>query len=317
MSATKPFFSVVIPLYNKQNLIKKTIKTVLEQTFQDFEIIIVNDGSKDNSLKIVESLQNNRIHIINQKNQGVSVARNNGIKEAKSDYVAFIDADDVWLPTFLETIHELIIKFPKAGIYATQYELVNNFGQHKQLNIKALPSNDYIGIIPNYFKTVALGNNPTCASALCIPKKIFFENDIWFPEGEKFGEDQHVWSRIAILFDVAYNTKTCALYMIETENNTIGNILKETEPHKSIIDLIEFREHIQKNEEKKYFDIYIQKHIWMIILINIKNNNKFKAAKQLFKYKLPLKNKIFFLFLFFTPSNVIYFLNKIKKKISK
>ena len=74
ISENRPFFSVVIPLYNKQNYIKETIKSVLNQTFQDLEIVIVNDGSKDDSVKVVESIQDDRIKLLHQKNSGVSVA---------------------------------------------------------------------------------------------------------------------------------------------------------------------------------------------------------------------------------------------------
>lgn len=88
MNKTKPYFSVVIPLYNKQSHVKETIQTVLAQTFQDFEIVVVNDGSKDDSVKIVEAIQDDRIRLIHQENQGVSVARNNGIKEAKAEHIA-------------------------------------------------------------------------------------------------------------------------------------------------------------------------------------------------------------------------------------
>ena len=110
ISENRPFFSVVIPLYNKQNYIKETIKSVLNQTFQNFEIVVVNDGSKDDSIKIIESIQDYRIKLVHQENSGVSVARNMGIKEANAKYIAFLDADDLWLPEFLQTIYELIQK---------------------------------------------------------------------------------------------------------------------------------------------------------------------------------------------------------------
>lgn len=236
----KPFFSVVIPLYNKQNYVKETIETVLSQTFQNFEIVVINDGSNDDSVKVVESIQDERIRLIHQENQGVSVARNRGIKEAKAKYIAFLDADDLWLPEFLQTIYELIQKFPDAGMYATQYENIDSQGKRKSIKLKDLPSNEYIGILPNYFKSLCLGDNPTWTSAICIPKKIFIENNIWFPVGEKYGEDIHVWARIAMLFDIAYDTKVCALYVIEAENNTIASIQRETEPlHEGVNGLIE------------------------------------------------------------------------------
>lgn len=90
--------SVIIPLYNKEKQIRYTIDSILKQDFTDFELIIINDGSTDNSLKIVKEINDERIKIINQTNAGVSVARNRGIDEAKGEYVFFIDADDHLLP---------------------------------------------------------------------------------------------------------------------------------------------------------------------------------------------------------------------------
>lgn len=315
MSETKPYFSIVIPLFNKESLIKKTLETVLIQTYQDFEIVIVNDGSKDNSVKIVESIKDSRIRIIHQKNQGVSIARNNGIKESKAPYIVFLDADDIWLSNFLETIHDMTINFPEAGMYATNYELVDNKNQHTPLDIQALPNKNYIGLIPNYFKSVTLGDLLVWTSAVCIPKKIFFENNIWFPEGQKFGEDQHVWARVAMLFEIAYNTKVCAKYMIEAENNTREKDSKEKDPQKSILNLREFACDIKEKEKEIYFNRYFQRYISIQVLSNMKNGNKLYAIKQLFKYNLYLKYKIKFLFLFFIPIAVYPFIKKFKNLI--
>ena len=88
--------SVVIPLYNKEKQIKRTIQSVLTQTFQDFEIVIVNDGSTDNSTIEVEKIKDSRIRLIHQENAGVSAARNKGIEEAKYELIALLDADDEW-----------------------------------------------------------------------------------------------------------------------------------------------------------------------------------------------------------------------------
>ena len=96
-----PFFSIVIPLYNKEPFIEKTIQSVLDQTFKDFEIIIINDGSTDKSLGEVECLNDERISIFTIINQGVSHARNHGIHKAKGHYIAFLDADDYWESEFL------------------------------------------------------------------------------------------------------------------------------------------------------------------------------------------------------------------------
>ena len=90
--------SIVIPLYNKEQQIGKTLESVFAQSFQDYEVVIVNDGSTDKSVEIVEGMADKRIRLINQKNSGVSAARNKGIQESRGEYIAFLDADDEWKP---------------------------------------------------------------------------------------------------------------------------------------------------------------------------------------------------------------------------
>ena len=103
------FFSVIIPLYNKENHIENTLKSVLNQTFQDFEIIIIEDCSTDDSKKKAESFLFEKIKIIqHEKNKGLSASRNTGIENSNSSFLAFLDADDIWHKNYLEKIFELI-----------------------------------------------------------------------------------------------------------------------------------------------------------------------------------------------------------------
>ena len=120
-------FSVIIPLYNKAPYVAKAIGSVLAQTFTDYELIIVNDGSKDDSSTIaaqaIEGHDNCRL--FSQENAGVAVARNNGVAASQGEYLCFLDADDWWEPSFLEEMLRLIAEFPDAGIYGTNYTIVN------------------------------------------------------------------------------------------------------------------------------------------------------------------------------------------------
>tara|TARA_Y100001954_G_scaffold57286_1_gene61741 strand:+ start:1204 stop:2067 length:864 start_codon:yes stop_codon:yes gene_type:complete len=102
--------SIVIPAYNAEPYLEETVNSVLEQTLEDWEIIIINDGSKDNTLELCEKLskQDPRIHFFSQANQGVSVARNHGISKTKGEYIAFLDADDTWLKDNLEIKHNYL-----------------------------------------------------------------------------------------------------------------------------------------------------------------------------------------------------------------
>ena len=101
--------SVVIPLYNKERYIERAVYSVLSQTFQQFEIVIVNDGSTDGSVSVIERMNNPLIRLIHQKNGGVSAARNRGIEEARFEYIAFLDADDEWKENHLEVIAGLVL----------------------------------------------------------------------------------------------------------------------------------------------------------------------------------------------------------------
>ena len=104
--------SIVIPLYNKKELIVKTVQSILNQTYHNFEIIIVDDGSTDGSADEVKTIKDSRIRLISQKNSGVASARNRGIKESQGDFVAFIDADDLWSPDYLYTLISLTQNYP-------------------------------------------------------------------------------------------------------------------------------------------------------------------------------------------------------------
>lgn len=111
-----PKISVIIPAYNAERTIKETITTVQKQTFQDFELIVINDGSKDRTLEIVQSIKDERIKVFSYENGGVSTARNRGISRANGEYIAFLDADDLWTSDKLELQLAAFKKNPKAGV---------------------------------------------------------------------------------------------------------------------------------------------------------------------------------------------------------
>jgi hypothetical protein len=122
-------FSVVIPLYNKEHYIEKTIQSVLDQTCTDYEVIVVDDGSKDNSLALARKFESDRVRVIPQENQGVSVARNTGILNANGEFICFLDADDEWRPDYLATVEQLTERYPESAIFVTAYAV--NMGNGK------------------------------------------------------------------------------------------------------------------------------------------------------------------------------------------
>lgn len=208
--------SVVIPLYNKESLVGDTIKSVLNQTFQDFEIVVVDDGSTDNSVSEVEKINDPRIRLVRQQNAGVSAARNRGIEEAKGEYIAFLDADDQWDKYYLETQENMIERFPECSLFATNYYFKDDDGSIRYPILHNLRIDGEDGIMDNYFEIASNSTPPIWTSAVVI-RKTAFRIIGGFPEGIKLGEDLLVWAKLACEFKIAYCKKYLATYYFATK----------------------------------------------------------------------------------------------------
>lgn len=225
-------FSVIVPLYNKAAYVAKAISSILVQTFTDFEIIIVDDGSKDNSAAIAKQAIEGQGHcrLIQQENAGVSVARNNGVAVSHGDFLCFLDADDWWETTFLEEMDKLIKDFPDAGIYGTNYTIVNETKRKTGIATIGVESGfekGYINYCQVYAKTLAM---PLWTGAVCMPRRVFDEMD-GFPKGIKLGEDFLLWIRVALKYKVAFLNKPLAYYNqdVDAANRGIGRLHKPEE----------------------------------------------------------------------------------------
>lgn len=214
-------FSVVIPLYNKELSINNTICSVLNQTFGDFEIIIVNDGSTDNSENIVKKIGDDRVRLLNQKNQGVSAARNTGIQNAKYEWIAFLDGDDLWEKNHLEEIHKMMKIFPSEKIFVTSFEFSDKRNMFKH------PRNSTIFKIEDYFKE-AIKESLIWTSVVVINANCFESIGV-FDEQLNRGEDLDLWSRLARQYAIIKSSIVTATYRIDAENRSDTNfILKKS-----------------------------------------------------------------------------------------
>lgn len=215
-------FSVIVPLYNKAPYIKKALESIFSQSFTDWELIIIDDGSADNSAAICEeflhSLTPSCVHsfrIIHQNNRGVATARNRGVMESNGDYLCFLDADDWWKPEFLTEMDKLIQEYPDAGLYATNYIYYKIGKTHVVLNIPR----GYMNYPQAYLNSNAM---PIWTGATCMSRKVF---DVMggFPADIKLGEDFLLWAKIALHYPVAYSEKALAYY-----NNDVPASLRAT-----------------------------------------------------------------------------------------
>lgn len=292
--------SVVIPLFNKEPHVKRTLNSVLNQTIQDFEVIVIDGGSSDNGPVIVENFASAdpRIKLVQQVGTGVSDARNQGINESKSGLIAFLDADDEWMPNYLETILRLRQNYPCAGLYATSIknEFTDNVLMELNEGLRKLVPNE--GLILNYFAIYKHGHGLFGTSSVTVPVEIFsviggFQTDFWW------GEDVDMWGRIALKYPIAYSNQVCAIYY-QNVVNSAGSRKKSVEIHPFVKAGREAlkagkvpRDVIHDlNEYLDFLEMFTAKH-------NIKAGDKDLAFKVLkknntkFSYKVKLLRIIF------------------------
>lgn len=214
-----PKISVIIPLFNKETAIKGTLESLLQQTFIDFEVIILDDGSTDDSAQIVNSFTDPRVHFFQKQNEGVASTRNKAVAKASTQYIAFLDADDLWESNHLERLVDLINTHPDAGLYCAAYQKKYNDKLTLPFSspLTQKPTN-WQGYIDNFFEA-SLSDCMAWTSAVAMPKAAFeqlggFDTSITHGAGE----DTDLWMRAALAYKVAYSNTITATHILDSDN---------------------------------------------------------------------------------------------------
>lgn len=204
-------FSVVIPLYNKECYVARAIRSVFAQTYDDYELVVVDDGSSDGSLEVVQKEMEGRAgcRVVSQNNSGVARARNHGVEMSRGEYICFLDADDWWESTFLEEMERLVLVCPDAGLYGTSFYLVKH-GKRRvaPIGVERGFVEGYINYCQTYARTLCM---PITSSSVAVPRQVFLSIG-GFREGISLGEDFDLWIRIALRHRVALVNKPLANY---------------------------------------------------------------------------------------------------------
>ncbi len=295
------FFTVIIPLYNKEKYIENAIKSILNQTFTDFEIVIINDCSTDNSVNIASEFLSEKVQIIHhKKNCGLAATRNTGIKNTNSNYITFLDADDVWKPNYLEKIFHLIQNFPEARIFGTNYEEIwNKTIKYPHNGSESLPVN-FTGYI-NFFK-INLKQGIYNHGSVCFHKEVF-ENIGFYNEEINFSEDLDFNIRANYHYKLAYDNSVQMSYFMQTDNQITQSSLQ----NKTIPNFDNYEDWTKNNSDlKKYLDF--ERYV---LGKRLKKNNDLRWKKMIVNidYKnLNWKQNL----LLKLPSSILNILDKIK-----
>lgn len=231
-------FSVVIPLYNKQEFIKRAIDSVLSQSFTNYEIILVDDGSTDRSLDVVNSYKNSRINVIQQKNAGVSAARNKGIVAARYEWVAFLDADDEWTHDHLQVISDVILKYPAIVALGTAYNKIDTQGNVRRLRHPYSISEKTSFQLEDYFLFCVQYDHPLHSSSAVVRRDVLMSIG-GFPVNIRAGEDLITWAKLAAIGTIGFSTKVTANFYIpdQRSDNRKQNIRRPAFPDLVAIEL--------------------------------------------------------------------------------
>jgi glycosyltransferase involved in cell wall biosynthesis len=288
-------FSVVIPLYNKDSYIVKAVDSVLKQSYPEFELIIVDDGSTDNSLNKVTIIKDGRIKIISQKNKGVSTARNTGVDSSKFDFVAFLDADDWWEPGFLQQMKELIEAYPDGGLYGCNYYYVKN--GKSIIEDKGLDADfrrGYIEYFKIYGKSLCV---PFNCSFVVVPKTIFTESG-GFNENLKFGEDFDLWIRIALKYKVCYLNIPLAYSNqdVDAKNRALGYLKHVPKEHHFIFNI---PQQAKEQESINHHLKYLLDSLRLRSLLKYRLNNLYKEEIKSILSNVDLQSQPFGLQLYY------------------
>lgn len=214
--------SVVIPLYNKRNCIRETLRSVFNQSYTDFEVVVVDDGSTDGSLEVVREFSDKRLRIIEKPNSGVSATRNAGIAASANEWIAFLDADDIWTSFHLETLVKVHNQHPKAEVLCSNYEKFSSNENYVD-KLEKIEQKMTCFIVKDFYLRLLSGKHVIWSSTAVV-RKDCFEKVGWFDERLIKGEDLDLWARLYESFTMAQTEFVTAFYRLDP---TDGNATKK------------------------------------------------------------------------------------------
>ncbi|MBN1688133.1 MAG: glycosyltransferase [Candidatus Omnitrophica bacterium] len=267
-----PKFSIVMPTYNRYDLIAQAIESVIAQHEQDWELIVVDDGSSDNTKEIVEKYRDNRIHYLYQENAGKSIARNRGIERARASHIVFLDSDDYWHPEMLSAVADAISRNPGAGLFYGQVEFIREC-QSTDAEIKPT-------VGAKNFEELLNGDHQsiyTCATAI---KKSCLEQVGVFDPWLLIAQDIDLWLRIAEKYPVVFIPKVVS-YVRRHAEDSASNRLNLYEGYLRFQHrLVQRYEACLSRKRRQVIENYITRYQYLLGIEYLKRGDAHEALRR-------------------------------------
>lgn len=222
-----PLISVVIPVYNGEKTIRQTIESVINQTFSNFELIVIDDGSQDSTLDIVRSISDSRLKVFSFPNAGLAASRNRGIQLASGDYISFIDADDLWTGDKLEAQLKALLDNPQAAVAFSWTDCIDESGQFSRRG-------NYSTVSGNVYAQLLLTDFIENGSNLLIRSEAF-KKVSYFNESLPAAEDWEMWLRLAANYEFVVVPSPQVLYRLSTTSMS-ANVVRQEAACLQVID---------------------------------------------------------------------------------
>ncbi|NND88911.1 MAG: glycosyltransferase [Flavobacteriaceae bacterium] len=297
-------FSVVIAVYNKEDYIVATLRSVLSQTVQNIEVIVVDDGSTDESARLVKSIQDPRIRFFSQKNQGAGAARNAAIQKAQANFIALLDADDLWHPDHLETIDTMIAASPQEKVFATNSVFIQSGKQLSKHYSITWSKEEAIQL--NFFEA-SMRESIINSSTTVLHKDVFAQIG-YYDESIKSGQDTDLFIRIGLQYPIVFHPNICV--QIVRNDESLSRTAQRLEDKPS------FEKFESLETDNPLLKKYIDQNRYSLCLLAKRNNDtraflhfykKLKVSNLNYKQRCILQ----------LPSFMIRFLYRWKKKGEK
>lgn len=276
MNQRTPVISVIIPVYNGAKTIKETIESVLQQTYKTFELIVINDGSQDETLAIISSIQDPRIKVFSYPNAGLSATRNRGIVRSCGEFIAFLDADDLWTKDKLAAQLEALQQNPQAAV-------AYSWTDHIDENSKYLRPASYNSCNGNVYERLLIGNFLVCGSNTLIRTEALHKVG-GFDESLNSAEDWDMWLRLASHYEFVVVPRPQVLYRISPYSMS-ANIFKMESASLQVLERAYSQAPVTLQHRKKETLAFIYKFLMDKALQDgVRSQRGLKAAKVLFNY---------------------------------